>query len=52
MRLTQRHGIVPQKGTLKLVARFDEPGQWLSHCHIFEHAEGGMAGELDVQETP
>jgi bilirubin oxidase len=24
------------------------PGRWLYHCHILEHAEAGMMGELDV----
>src|SRR5690349_19238965 len=37
--------IVPAMSTLKLASRFDEPGHWLFHCHILEHAEGGMMGE-------
>jgi FtsP/CotA-like multicopper oxidase with cupredoxin domain len=41
--------IVPQRSSLKLVARFDEPGGWMYHCHILEHAEGGMMGEIDVE---
>lgn len=41
--------IVPQKTTLQLATRFDEPGGWMYHCHILEHAEGGMMGEIDVQ---
>ncbi len=41
--------IVPAKTTLKLVARFDAPGTWMYHCHILEHAEGGMMGEIRVQ---
>lgn len=40
--------IVPQMSALKLAARFDEPGGWMYHCHILEHAEGGMMGEIDV----
>lgn len=44
--------IVPQMATLRLVSRFDEPGRWMYHCHIFEHAEGGMMGEIDVGEQP
>jgi FtsP/CotA-like multicopper oxidase with cupredoxin domain len=24
------------------------PGAWMFHCHILEHAERGMMGELDV----
>jgi FtsP/CotA-like multicopper oxidase with cupredoxin domain len=41
--------IVPQMATLELVARFDEPGRWMYHCHVLEHAEGGMMGEIDVE---
>jgi len=44
--------IVPQKTTMQLVARFDEPGRWMYHCHIPEHAEGGMMGEADVGDAP
>ena len=43
--------IVPQMSSLDLVARFDEPGGWMYHCHILEHAEGGMMGEIDVAES-
>lgn len=42
--------IVPAKTKLKLVSRFDEPGMWMYHCHILEHAEGGMMGEIHVME--
>jgi len=29
--------------------RFDGfVGKWLYHCHILEHAENGMMGELDI----
>ncbi len=41
--------IVPQKSTMALVARFDEPGMWMYHCHILEHAELGMMGEIHVE---
>jgi FtsP/CotA-like multicopper oxidase with cupredoxin domain len=40
--------IVPRESKLRLVARFDEPGAWMYHCHILEHAEGGMMGEIHV----
>ncbi|MCK6586366.1 MAG: multicopper oxidase domain-containing protein [Polyangiaceae bacterium] len=26
----------------------DNPGMWMFHCHILEHAERGMMGELEV----
>jgi len=41
--------IVPQKSSLTLVSRFDEPGMWMYHCHILEHAELGMMGEIHVE---
>ncbi len=41
--------IVPMKSSMKLVTRFDEPGHWMYHCHILEHAEGGMMGEIHVE---
>jgi FtsP/CotA-like multicopper oxidase with cupredoxin domain len=41
--------IVPAKSSMKLVSRFDEPGSWMYHCHILEHAEHGMMGELRVE---
>ncbi len=39
---------VPQKSMLEFVVRFDAPGRWMYHCHILEHAERGMMGELEV----
>jgi FtsP/CotA-like multicopper oxidase with cupredoxin domain len=42
--------IVPKMSTLELVSRFEEPGRWMYHCHIFEHAEGGMMGEITVSD--
>ena len=41
--------IVRMKSSMKLVTRFDEPGHWMYHCHILEHAEGGMMGEVHVE---
>ena len=42
---------VPQKSTVRYVVRFDNPGMWMFHCHILEHSERGMMGELHVSET-
>jgi FtsP/CotA-like multicopper oxidase with cupredoxin domain len=25
------------------------PGHWMYHCHILEHAEDGMMGEMMVE---
>ena len=26
----------------------DNPGDWMFHCHIFEHQEGGMMGVIRI----
>lgn len=38
----------PRKSSIKTIARIDEPGRWTYHCHILEHAEGGMMGEVSI----
>jgi FtsP/CotA-like multicopper oxidase with cupredoxin domain len=39
---------VPLETTVRFAVRFGAPGRWMYHCHILEHAERGMMGELDV----
>jgi FtsP/CotA-like multicopper oxidase with cupredoxin domain len=39
---------VPQKKTLRFAVRYGTPGKWMFHCHILEHAERGMMGELQL----
>lgn len=39
---------VPRKSTLRFAVRYGEPGTWMYHCHILEHAERGMMGELKL----
>ncbi len=35
--------------TARLLVRFDErPGTWMFHCHILDHADGGMMGVVHV----
>lgn len=41
--------LVPAKATLRFAVRYDEPGVWMYHCQIPEHAERGMMGDLLVQ---
>jgi FtsP/CotA-like multicopper oxidase with cupredoxin domain len=43
--------IVPMKGKVTLATRFDEPGPWMVHCHINDHSEGGMMGEILVGDA-
>lgn len=35
--------------TVSFVTEADNPGDWIYHCHILEHAEGGMAGMFRVE---
>ncbi|MDH4065500.1 MAG: multicopper oxidase family protein [Acidobacteriota bacterium] len=40
---------VPMKTTLRVLIDFDErPGEWMFHCHILDHAEGGLMGTVLV----
>jgi FtsP/CotA-like multicopper oxidase with cupredoxin domain len=38
----------PQQ-TLRAALYYDEPGMWMFHCQIPEHAERGMTADIDVQ---
>jgi FtsP/CotA-like multicopper oxidase with cupredoxin domain len=38
---------VPFEETVRLLVRFDDrPGQWMYHCHILDHADGGLMGTV------
>ena len=40
---------VPFERTIKVVVRFDgRPGMWMFHCHILDHADGGLMGFVAV----
>ncbi|MSP54653.1 MAG: multicopper oxidase family protein [Myxococcales bacterium] len=39
---------VPPRSTVTVVSDLWNAGDWMYHCHILEHAEGGMMGELVV----
>ncbi len=39
-------GSVP--GTMRFAVRYETLGMWMFHCHILEHAERGMMGDLMV----
>ena len=50
---------IPFEKTVRLIVRFDDRegvvGSWMVHCHILDHAEGGLMGVVevgDVQSTP
>ena len=40
---------VPLKDSVTLVVRFDDrPGSWMYHCHILDHAEGGLMSAVQL----
>ena len=39
---------VPIYSAVRLLLRADNPGEWMTHCHILPHAEGGMMTVIDV----
>jgi FtsP/CotA-like multicopper oxidase with cupredoxin domain len=39
---------VPQLSTVRFAVQYDPVGMWMFHCHILEHAELGMMGDLMV----
>jgi FtsP/CotA-like multicopper oxidase with cupredoxin domain len=41
---------VPQKSSVRFAVQYDPLGMWMFHCHILEHAELGMMGDLMVME--
>lgn len=43
---------VPIDGTIRFVVLFDErPGMWMFHCHILDHADGGLMGHVHLRST-
>ena len=40
---------VPLEETVKIVVKYDNrTGSWMYHCHILDHADGGLMGMLDL----
>jgi FtsP/CotA-like multicopper oxidase with cupredoxin domain len=42
--------LLPGGSLTEIVAYFDNPGRWMAHCHILEHAALGMMSEIMVEE--
>jgi len=43
---------IPFDSTVRFVVRFDDrPGSWMFHCHILDHAEGGLMGMVVVGDA-
>ncbi len=44
---------VPVDGTIRFLVDFNErPGMWMFHCHILDHADGGLMGHVHVEAAP
>ncbi len=41
--------IVDAKSTVRAAIQYEEPGRWMFHCQIPEHAERGMTADINVQ---
>ena len=40
---------IPHRQTVRLAVRFDErPGRWIFHCHVLDHAEGGLLSAVHL----
>ena len=46
---------IPFEKTVRLIVRFDDRegvvGSWMVHCHILDHAEGGLMGVVEVGDV-
>ena len=40
--------LIPGGSNIEVIAYMDNPGRWMAHCHILEHAELGMMSEIVV----
>lgn len=40
--------LIPTGKTIDILVEFSNPGNWVMHCHILEHAEAGMITEFVV----
>jgi FtsP/CotA-like multicopper oxidase with cupredoxin domain len=41
--------MVGPRGSVDIAFVADNPGEWMFHCHILEHAAGGMMGTVAVE---
>lgn len=42
--------LVPAGSSIDILVEFTNPGKWLMHCHIPEHAEAGMIASFNVRK--
>ena len=45
----ERHGFVRAGETVRIIVKFKHKGVFMYHCHILEHEEAGMMGQLEVE---
>jgi FtsP/CotA-like multicopper oxidase with cupredoxin domain len=44
---------VPFEETRQFIVRFeDRPGNWMFHCHVLDHAEGGLMSTVALDVPP
>lgn len=43
--------LIPPNGSVKVQFDADNPGNWMLHCHVLYHAEGGMMTLLNYEKT-
>ena len=44
---------IPHERTVRLAVRFeDRPGTWIFHCHILDHAHGGLLNAVHLGLPP
>ena len=41
--------MVAPRGSVDVAFVADNPGEWMFHCHILEHAAGGMMGTIAIE---
>ncbi len=41
--------MIAPRGSLDIAFVADNPGEWMFHCHILDHAVGGMMGTIAVE---
>jgi FtsP/CotA-like multicopper oxidase with cupredoxin domain len=39
---------VPFKETRSFIVKYDKTGSWMYHCHVLDHADGGLMSAVDV----
>lgn len=44
--------LVPANGEVKIQFDANNPGNWMIHCHVLYHAEGGMMTILNYESVP